>query len=150
MGVYRQPERHFSPGEYLLADSAYALSKHCVPAYKSPATNLSENRQFNFFLPSSQVHNEHCIGMLKNRWACLKEARQQLQSVKDMCTLIDWTVACCVLHNMLGDFGDAWDDYENDDPDKDLDPPHDPTLLTVATETFRENLKKVTLETNKD
>jgi hypothetical protein len=63
MDVYKDPH-DFSPGESLLADSAYGLTTTCIPAYKAPAANLPENRDFNYCLTKSRVHNELCIGVL--------------------------------------------------------------------------------------
>ncbi|KAF9536720.1 hypothetical protein EC957_009875 [Mortierella hygrophila] len=40
--------------KYLLADSAYCLTTTCIPAYKAPAANLPENKNFNFWLPKSR------------------------------------------------------------------------------------------------
>ncbi|KAF9176043.1 hypothetical protein BGZ50_002025, partial [Haplosporangium sp. Z 11] len=54
MEQYQAPRDFFSEGEYLLADSAYAVSKYCVPPYKSPAADLPDNTAFNFYLASSR------------------------------------------------------------------------------------------------
>ncbi|KAI9906589.1 hypothetical protein PsorP6_004135 [Peronosclerospora sorghi] len=35
--LYKSPAKYFGPGEYLLADSAYASRSTVVPCYKSPA-----------------------------------------------------------------------------------------------------------------
>ncbi|KAF9137785.1 hypothetical protein BGX30_009896 [Mortierella sp. GBA39] len=67
MPQYKQPHTRFSPGEYLLADSAYGLSTTMVPSYKIPAANRKENKEFNYCLTKSRVRNEHCIGILKSR-----------------------------------------------------------------------------------
>lgn len=63
----QDPKRHFSPGEYLLANSANGASLKCIPAYKSPAADLPDNAAFNFHLACSRVRNEYCIGVLKGR-----------------------------------------------------------------------------------
>lgn len=149
MDVYMDPHNHFSPGQYLLADSAYALTMTCIPAYKAPAANLPDNRDFNYCLARSRVRNEHCIGVLKSRWGSLREMRQQIRTIQDLCHLIEWAAACCVLHNMLAQLGDSWERMflegiipENENEISDI--PVDPFRAN-----FRENLKKTTLETNR-
>jgi hypothetical protein len=107
MALFKTPESFLSPGEYLLADSAYAVSRTCIPAYKAPAANLQDNTDFNYCLAKSRVRVEHCIGILKSRWSSLREMRQQLRSKKEMNILTSWVAACCILHNMLAKLGDA-------------------------------------------
>ncbi|KAI8604216.1 hypothetical protein EDD21DRAFT_438012, partial [Dissophora ornata] len=65
VSLYCQPEDHFSPGQYLIADSAYGLSLTCIPAYKAPTTNDPLNSAFNTCLAKSRVRSEHSIGILK-------------------------------------------------------------------------------------
>ena len=150
MPHYKESHRFFSPGEYLLADSAYGLSNTCIPSYKSPAANRKDNKEFNYCIAKSRVRNEHCIGILKSRWGSLQEMRQQLRSREDMQSLIRWVVACCVLHNMLARLGDAWYDmYLEDDSEDEAEVALNDAVQTDSTAfNFREALKKVTLETN--
>ena len=135
-------------GEYMLADSAYALSGHCIPAYKAPAANARDNAEFNYCLVKSRVRVEHCIGILKSRWASLREMRQQIHNARDMQLLVRWIVACCVLHNMLAQLGDAWSvhEYPYVGPP---DPPADVVLAaTNQQRTSREHIKTITLRRN--
>src|SRR5690554_2930126 len=90
MEQYQFPKDFFSAGDYLLADSAYAISKYCIPAYNSPAADLPDNTAFNFYLACSRVRNEHCIGALKGRWQSLKELRRQLQNDSNMGNFRYW------------------------------------------------------------
>lgn len=144
--IYRKPTDYFSKGQYLMADSAYSLTHNCIPAYKAPTANLQENTEFNYCLARSRVRNENCIGILKGRFASLQEMRQQIRNVNDMRIIIDWTVACCVLHNMLACLGDQWDDMYTDKPDE--VPQVSENVANGTRETFREAVKKITLETN--
>lgn len=157
MPPYKQPHLFFSPGEYLLADSAYQLSRTCIPSYKAPAANRQDNKEFNYCIAKSRVRNEHCIGVLKSRWSSLQEMKQQIRSAGDMQILIRWVTACCVLHNMLARLGDAWkemylekDDEEgcNNGEDGGAAAPIGERLLDQDASNFRETLKKTTLETN--
>jgi hypothetical protein len=149
MDQFRVPKDFFSPGEYLLADSAYTVSRYCVPPYKSPAADLPENSEFNTYLACSRVRNEHCIGVLKGRWQSLRELRHHLRDDKNMENLCAWVVGCCVLHNIMVHLRDAWIEEEEEEescyqPSIVFDSQH-----TVTGLTFRETLKKTTIETNR-
>ncbi|EFP78485.2 uncharacterized protein PGTG_04441 [Puccinia graminis f. sp. tritici CRL 75-36-700-3] len=109
MAVHRDPGRFFDPGQYLIADSAYELGLHCIPAYKAPAAYILENTEFNYCLARSRVRNEHTIGILKGRWASLQHLRLAIQKPSDMMEIIRWVNCCVTLHNMLAHLGDAWD-----------------------------------------
>lgn len=148
MDLYRKPHLHFSPGEYLIADSAYGLSMTCIPSYKAPAANSRDNTEFNYCVAKSRVRNEHCIGILKSRWGSLKEMRQQIRTAGDLKIFTLWAIACCVLHNMLARLGDAWEDmYLEEDVDVDIAVVV-PNQVDGTAVNFRETLKKTTLETN--
>ena len=93
--------------QYLIADSAYSLTKTTLPPYKAPLSNSNENAEFNYCLAKSRVQNEHTIGVLKSWWASLKEMRLHLFTQKHMREYVRWVYACIVLHNMLAYLGDA-------------------------------------------
>ncbi|PLW54586.1 hypothetical protein PCANC_04234 [Puccinia coronata f. sp. avenae] len=114
MSIHRDSGAYFDPGQYLLADSAYALSTTCIPAYKAPTANIPVNTEFNFCIARSRVRNEHTIGILKGRWASLQHLRLALNSRKDMKQIIRWINACIILHNLLSQLGDAWDELHDD------------------------------------
>ncbi|KAF8816375.1 hypothetical protein BYT27DRAFT_7077648 [Phlegmacium glaucopus] len=40
----------FEPGEWIWADSAYALDSWCVTPYKKPLSTWPENKKFNYHL----------------------------------------------------------------------------------------------------
>jgi hypothetical protein len=144
MAVYRQPADHFSPGQYLIADSAYALSSTCIPAYKVPAANDHFNSFFNTCLAKSRVRNEHCIGILKGRWGSLQQLRNQIRSAREMVYLCEWVVACFILHNMLAQLGDAWDElYEQNEIGVD-EPLYD--MADNNAQAFRDRVKRSALE----
>ena len=111
-GILIQADQMIPVGQYLLADSAYALSKTCIPSYKSPAANFPANKEFNYCIAKSRVRNEHTIGILKGRWASLQHLRLALASKKDMKHIIRWVNCCVILHNMLSDLGDAWEEIQ--------------------------------------
>ncbi|GJJ77634.1 nuclease HARBI1 [Entomortierella parvispora] len=147
MDQYKLPEDHFSPGQFLISDSAYGATTFCVPAYKSPEADHPDNTAFNYYLACSRVRNEHCIGVLKGRWQSLKEMRHQLQNDRSMRQLCFWVLSCSVLHNMLAKLGDKWTDPVDARPVASIFDPH--FQGTTGGGAFREALKKTTLETNR-
>ncbi|MBW0564335.1 hypothetical protein O181_104050, partial [Austropuccinia psidii MF-1] len=108
MGLFNNPDRFFDKGQFLLADSAYPLNDHLIPAIWAPAANSHINTDFNFCLAKSRVQNEHAIGILKGQWASLIEMRLQLHGKDDIVQYVNWIKACCILHNMLSQLKDSW------------------------------------------
>lgn len=94
------PEDFFSPGEYVLADSAYTLSEHVITPFKKPTSLNHDNAEFNSILSSVRVEVEHCIGILKNRFGSLKGMRHRISGGKSAREVVDWVKACAILHNM--------------------------------------------------
>ena len=48
--TYMSSRDLFEPGEWIWADSAYALDSWCVTPYKKPLSNRPENKKFNYHL----------------------------------------------------------------------------------------------------
>ncbi|KNE90635.1 hypothetical protein PSTG_15953 [Puccinia striiformis f. sp. tritici PST-78] len=145
MKLHSEAERFFDPGQYLLADSAYALSMTTIPAYKSPASNIQANGEFNYCLAKSRVRNEHTIGILKGRWASLQQLRLCLNERKHMTEIIRWINCCIVLHNMLAHLGDAWDEMDESALNDVGDPaPHG--RRTSAEEAHRNEIQRKCLD----
>lgn len=59
-----------------------------------------------------------------------------------------WVLACAVLHNILTKINDDWPEERKDDSEINM-PVTMEELSTVSGYTFRETLKKTTLETNR-
>ncbi|EFP92408.2 uncharacterized protein PGTG_18233 [Puccinia graminis f. sp. tritici CRL 75-36-700-3] len=122
MMLHKEPTLFFDRGQYLIADSAYELGVHCIPAYKAPAAYIKENSDFNYCLARSRVWNEHTIGILKGQWASLQHLRLAIQKPSDMMEVIRWVNCCVTLHNILAHLGDAWAELDvsiNDHPGSD-------------------------------
>lgn len=96
-------------GEYLIGDSAYNCSSTVVASYKGDAADVDRNEDFNWCVAKARVRNEHCIGVMKRRWASLNEIRIELNGENDIGYVLDWIVVCAILHNMLASLGDQWD-----------------------------------------
>jgi len=101
--VYKNPEQYFSPGEYLLSDSALNPSMYIVPAFKAlPKVPLSENQQFfNRQLAKGRIRIEHVNGLLKSRFPILKCMNVKIEREIDVLKVLRILMACCILHNFL-------------------------------------------------
>ena len=118
--------------QFLLADSAYKLTQTVIPAYKAPAAYQASNAEFNFRLAKSRVRNEHTIGMLKSRFASLKELRLHLYKRGHMVPYIKWIYSCMILHNMLAELQDTWESlYGN------AEGSHDPEPIDIPSDSAR-------------
>jgi hypothetical protein len=117
---YENPNKYFSFLQYLLADSAFAASDHVIPAYKKSrgVHKLPEDRElFNTLLATARIKVEHCIGLLKNRFPCLRDIRVLLKGKASMKKIIDRIMVCIVLHNLLvgSPYPQSWEDLNDEE-----------------------------------
>jgi len=94
----------FSEREYLLGDSAFSASPVVVQSFKkTPGQNALSNEQefFNSKLAPPRVLSEHCIGILNNRFPCLKTINVRIRGREQLKEVIDLVEGCSVLHNIL-------------------------------------------------
>jgi hypothetical protein len=91
--------------EYLLGDCAYSNSTVMVQAFKkhSATSQLPRNQHnLNTMLAQVRITSEHCIGVLKGRFACLKRNDIQFcKGKKEVKELIDIITGCIILHNLM-------------------------------------------------
>jgi hypothetical protein len=103
--LFRKREEYFRYGEYLLGDSAYSCSSIMVQSFKKfpGAASLPRDQEnFNTLLAQVRISSEHCIGILKGRFQCLKRNNIKLKdSPKEVKELVDLIGACIVIHNLL-------------------------------------------------
>ena len=101
--LYRNPGKYFDPEEYVLADKAYGLERHVIMPYKEPASRLDINTAFNYQLSIPRVKIEHAFGILKARWRTIHDIPVHIDMDKDKGhkRVINWTMACVVIHNIL-------------------------------------------------
>lgn len=127
--IFRHPERYFSRGEFLLADSGYVGTWFtCVP-FKAPDADRPHNKLFNELFSRARVVIEHVNGMVKMRWMSLKGIRIQVKEEKDFKAVCEHIIVCLILHNLMCDFDDEWDEefemeeeaQEGDEEENDLD-----------------------------
>jgi hypothetical protein len=118
--LFLQRSRLFQGEEYLLADSGYALYPFVMTPYR--CTESALHRQFNSIHSSARVRIEHCFGLLKMRWAFLREIR-----TRDMHLTTRMIECAFILHNFcqrrsdpweeeMGAFGAGPEDQPHDDP----------------------------------
>ena len=76
---------YFDHHKYLLGDSAYSASPIMAQA-----------------LAQVQIASEHCIGILKGQFKCLRRNNIKLKdSPKEVKEVVDLIGACVVLYNLL-------------------------------------------------
>ena len=113
--LYKKRNEYFSPLEYIIGDSAYSTSSIMVPAFKKPRNevNLVRNKElFNTQLSKLRIKSEHCLGLIKGRFQCLKGLNTYITGESDVKFIVDLFGACAVLHNLLLSYNDevpqAW------------------------------------------
>ncbi|OCF70900.1 hypothetical protein I204_08450 [Kwoniella mangroviensis CBS 8886] len=98
------PDRYFSPGEYVLGDAGFTCTPNVIPLFKCERKR-NETRgakaYFNYKTAKARVTIEHTFGILKGRWEILKNASLSCKTEKDEARLHSIVKVCCMLHNML-------------------------------------------------
>ena len=120
--LFKKRGEYFSHQEYLLGDSAYSSSTVMVQAFKKDASHAelpADKEFFNTCLAQVRISSEHCIGILKGRFHCLKKINIKLRKSKaEVKEIVDLIGACIVMHNLLikydeDDIPESWyDDME--------------------------------------
>ncbi|OXA53469.1 putative nuclease HARBI1 [Folsomia candida] len=99
--IAKNPRNFFSPGEYIIGDSAYPKSETLIVPYKRRQGQLTQTqRAFNKYISSHRIAVEHTIGLLKGRFQSLKQIRIQIDRDGHI-KCCRWIKACIVLHNIL-------------------------------------------------
>jgi hypothetical protein len=93
MQLAQQPGQFFDQNQFLLANSAYPSNQYTIPAYKGANLLIPENVDFNYHLAQSRVRIEHAIGILKGRFASLREMRSQIRNHHEMKAAIKWIIS---------------------------------------------------------
>ena len=151
--LWKNQQDYFSPGQYLVADSAYPVSTITVPVIKGPASLTQDGADFNRAVANVRACNEHTIGMLKKRFASLRgmpNRIKQSEELKDTTRILDWIGACAILHNFLVEEGELLVPKECEDF-RGARPFGDPDLLaapavTQAGEAFRKQVMQNVLQ----
>ena len=124
--LFTKREEYFGDRDYLIGDAAFSASPIMVQSFKKDARTgyLSPEKEFfNTKLGSLRIKSEHCIGMLKGRFPCLRRVSGSLKNAADMKYILQLVESSAILHNFLlqkGDFIDqSWFDEINDSMDID-------------------------------
>ena len=102
--LYTNAKRHFSSGEWVMGDAAFAQSEYVVGPYKlQPRQGVlpKEKAKFNFHFARTRIAIKHCFGQLKNRFSSLKSLRVRINGRSDLVQAWRWIHACMLLHNFL-------------------------------------------------
>jgi hypothetical protein len=102
--IARKPDNYFSPGEYLLADSAFSNRHYLVPAYKKLGNQcelLKDQMVFSKALAAACVRSEHTIGIWKGRFPWLRSIPMRISNKQSMRRLIRYVRATAILHNFF-------------------------------------------------
>jgi hypothetical protein len=127
----------FSRLQYLLADSAFTTSSHCISAFKRlrGVHNLPADEElFNTLLAKARIKVEHCIGLLKNRFQCLRDIRTIINDDISLKRIIDRVTVCMILHNLLigSSYPEEWENgYEEDLVEEDIEYEYDEQFIPV-------------------
>lgn len=99
----KSPHRHFSPGEYILADSAYSVTSTVISSYRTGSVQATkeEIEKFNLYVAQTRIAIEHCNGILKGKFQSLQELRITIRDRKTLIEAGRWIRACCIMHNFL-------------------------------------------------
>ena len=90
--IFRKRELPCLPNGVILGDSGYPLLEWLlVPFAEYPGMTAAQKR--NKAHKSARAVIERAIGILKRRWACLKELRFKPENCHEV------IVVCCMLHN---------------------------------------------------
>ncbi len=104
--------RLFTPGTFLLRDTAYPVKNWLITPYKDNGHLTVERRRFNRKVSSVRQVVERAIGHLKGRFRRLRSIH-----VYDVESLIKITQCGCILHNICVLSGDELHDFIEADPD---------------------------------
>lgn len=102
---------YFDRNEFLLADSAYSLTKWCITPYKTPRGGVMsrDHRRFNRQLSQLRIKVEHTIGQLKARFSFLRCIPNKGNLTEgQLREIYKWVGSAIVLHNLLY-MEDPWD-----------------------------------------
>ena len=130
----------FSRLQYILADSAFTTSIHCISAFKRlRGVHCLPDDQllFNTLLAKARIKIEHCIGLLKNRFPCLRGMRNIIRNAISLKRIIDRVTVCIILHNLLIDssYPEEWENgYQEDLEEEDVEYEYEEQFVPINVE----------------
>ena len=118
---------NFERAEFIIGDSAFNPSKRMISAYKRNAGESclkAENEFFNTKMSSARFKSEHCIGLIKNRFPCLRGLNVRIKKPRDVKKVVQIFTACIILHNLLlseSDIPEEWYEVCEEDMGNDVE-----------------------------
>jgi hypothetical protein len=110
--IYRHSTIYFIDDQFLLSDSVYINTSYLITSYKTSHTRNIEIRRFNRRLSRIRIDIEHVFEILKDRWKSLIDLRLRVRDKKSYIYVIRWIIACVILHNILLNIQNEWDEEE--------------------------------------
>lgn len=114
------PAQFFSGDQYILGDSAYKISPTVITPYRVNNTKeetVQARNSFNRTLGKYRVRIENCIGLLKERFNCLKELKVLINNNESVRFACNWILVCGILHNIIqqNNEADCLEDFHNEE-----------------------------------
>ncbi|KDQ22713.1 hypothetical protein PLEOSDRAFT_15245, partial [Pleurotus ostreatus PC15] len=94
----KHPDWLFSGQEFAWADSAYTLTTRMIPVHKEPASSIWYNQKFDKAVSHLRVRSEHCMGVLKGWFQCLRGLRVHINTSADHVRACRWITVAIILH----------------------------------------------------
>jgi hypothetical protein len=118
--IAHNPECFFSPGEYILGDSALTNRVYLVPAFKKLGNQVQLQKQqsgFNALHSGAHVKSEHTIGGWKGRFSWLHAIPIRIRNKRSMRCLIRYVTATAILYIFFAQHNPPASWIEPDDRD---------------------------------
>ncbi len=109
---HKSSQFFFSLNQYLLEDNAYINRIYLITSYKASHMNNLTIREFNRSLSRMRIDIELAFEILKEWWKRLTRLSLRIRDQKSYIYVIQWIIACVVLHNILLNFENEWDEEE--------------------------------------
>ncbi len=110
--LHQHSTSYFSSDQYLLSDNVYINILYVITLYKASHIKHFEVRRFNRRLSRVRIDIEHAFDMLKDKWKSLIKLRLRIRDRKNYIFAIRWIIACLILHNILLNIQNNWDEDE--------------------------------------
>ncbi|KAK9820827.1 hypothetical protein WJX74_010239 [Apatococcus lobatus] len=92
---------------YIIGDPGYALSPQVMIPYPGSQLPVVKDK-FNYYHSSTRMCVERAFGRLKGRWKFLEGPIRMRKPTR----IMDFILACCILHNICVDRQEAYQFYE--------------------------------------
>ncbi|XP_076284711.1 uncharacterized protein LOC143211135 [Lasioglossum baleicum] len=90
------PAEYFPNNSHIIGDAAYSIHPHVMVPFRNNGHLTNRQINFNYCLSSTRMAVERAIGSLKMRFRALLDCL----SLTDAINIPEFTLACCVLHNI--------------------------------------------------